>query len=66
MQEIGKKKKHAFPYRCIEIWNKLDAEVINARNIYGFKSKLDNSRFGDETVRAKLCSCMLQLGNYIH
>ena len=25
-------------------WNKLDAEVNNARNIYDFKSKLDNSK----------------------
>ena len=36
----------------IEAWNKLDAEIINARNIYDFKSKLDKSRFGDKTIRA--------------
>ena len=45
-------KKYSFPYRSIVAWNKLDAEVINARNIHEFKSKLDNSRFGDGTVRA--------------
>ena len=44
MQERPKK------CRSIEAWNKLDAEVINARNIYDFKSKLDNIRFGDGTV----------------
>ena len=44
--------KYSFPYRSIEAWNKLDAEVINARNIHNFRSKLDNSRFGDGTVRA--------------
>ena len=47
-----RQKKYSFPYRNIEAWNKLDAEVINARNIHDFKSKLDNSRFGDEIVRA--------------
>ena len=30
----------------------LDAEVIDATNIHDFKSKLDNSKFGDETVGA--------------
>ena len=37
-----KKKKYSFPYRSIETWNKLDAEVINTRNVHDFKSKLDN------------------------
>ena len=32
-----------------ETLNKLDAEVINVRNIHDFKSKLDNNRFGDGT-----------------
>ena len=36
----------------IEARNKLDAEIINARNIHDFKNKLDNSRFGDGVVRA--------------
>ena len=47
-----RQKRYSFPYRSIEAWNKLDTEVINARNIHEFKSKLDNSRFGDGTVRA--------------
>ena len=45
-------KKNSFPYRSTEVWNKLDAEIINARNIDYFKSKLDKGRFGDGTVRA--------------
>ena len=45
-------KKYSFPYRSIETWNKLNAEVINARSIHDFKNKLDNSRFGDGIVRA--------------
>ena len=36
-------KKYSFPYRSIEAWNKLDAEVINVRNIHDFKSTLDNT-----------------------
>ena len=43
-------KKYSFPYKSIEAWNKLDADVINVRNSHDFKSKLDNSRFGDGTV----------------
>ena len=52
-------KKYSCPYSSLETWNKLDAEVINARNIHDFKGKLDNSRFRDGTVRALLFSCML-------
>ena len=48
MQE--RHKKYSCPYRSIKVWNKLDAEVINARNIHDFKSKLENSKFGDGTV----------------
>ena len=33
-------KKYSFPYRSIEACNKVDAEVINGRNIHDFKSKL--------------------------
>ena len=47
----ARQKKYSFLYRSIEAWNKLDDEVINARNINDFKSKLVNSRFGDGTVR---------------
>ena len=48
MQETKNTASHI----SIEAWNKLVAEVINARNFHYFKSKLDNSRFGDRTVRA--------------
>jgi len=41
---------YSFPYRRIEIWNNLDAEVVHARNINEFKAKLDNKRYGDGTV----------------
>ena len=54
-----RRKKYSFPYIIIEAWNKLDAEAINARNIGDFKSKLNNSRFGDGTVPVKLVSCIL-------
>ena len=52
MQERQKKNTASHNYRSIEAWNKLDAEIINAINIYDLKNKLDNSRFGDETVQA--------------
>ena len=45
-----RQKNYSFPYRIIEAWNKLDAELINARIIHDFKSELDNSIFGDGTV----------------
>ena len=47
-------KKYSFPYRSIEALNKLDAKVINARNIHKLKNRLDNSRFGDRIVPALL------------
>ena len=57
-------KKYSFSYRSIEAWNKLDAEVTNARNIHDFKSKLDNSRFGDGPLRPKPFSCIIQQVKY--
>lgn len=45
-------KKYSFPYRSIERWNKLDKEVVNARNIHTFKERLDKSNFGDGSTRA--------------
>ena len=45
-------KKHSFPNRSLEIWNSLEEEVVGARNIHTFKSKLDESRYGDRTTRA--------------
>ena len=41
-EEICKRdiERYSFLYRSIEAWNKLDAEIINARNINDFKSKL--------------------------
>ena len=39
----GKKdvKKHSFPNRAIEGWNKLPAEVIEVKNIGDFKKRYD-------------------------
>ena len=45
-------KKHGFPYRCIDTWNGLEKDILNARNIHEFKDKLDNSRYRDRTQRA--------------
>ena len=46
----AKEKKYSFPYRSKEARSKLDAEVIDPRNVHDFKIKLDNSRFKDGTV----------------
>ena len=45
-------KKHSFPNRSLKIWNGLEKEVVGARNIHMFKSKLDVSRYGDRITRA--------------
>ena len=45
-------KKFSFPQRSIEVWNKLDTEIVQAKSISEFKAKLDKSRYGDGTVRA--------------
>lgn len=39
-------------------------EEVQARNIYDFKSRVDNSRYGDRTVQADLISFILQLGKH--
>ena len=65
MQE-RQKKNIASHNRSIEACNKLDAEVINARNIHDFKSKLNDSRFGDGTTSIILFLCTLELDKYTH
>ena len=50
MQE--RHKNYSFPYRSLEVLNKIGTEVVNAINIHDFRSKLDNSRFEYGTVRA--------------
>ena len=57
-------KKHSFPNRSLEIWNSLEEEVVGARNIHTFKSKLDEGRYRDRTTRALLNPCTLQVGKY--
>ena len=44
--------KHSFPNSSLEIWNGLREQVVGARNIHMFKSKLDVSRYGDRTTQA--------------
>jgi hypothetical protein len=34
--------KYIFPNRCIEIWNSLPADVVNAVSVRDFKRQLDN------------------------
>ena len=45
-------KKYSFPYRCVDIWNGLGREVVEAESVQSFKSKLDKRRYGDRTARA--------------
>lgn len=45
-------KKYSFPYRCVDEWNRLDREIVEAVSIQSFKEKLDKYRHGDRTVRA--------------
>lgn len=57
-------KEFNFTNRSTDIWNELEAEVIRVKNIHEFKTRLDKSRYGDNTVGAYLKSCILQLGKY--
>ena len=43
-------KKNSFPHRCVETWNKLDEEVIQAETLHAFKTKLDKRGYGEGTV----------------
>ena len=52
MSSMRQKGNYSMKTERISKRNKLNAEVINARNIHDFKTKLDNSRYGDGTVRA--------------
>ena len=45
-------KKDSFPYRCIDVWNGLDEEVVDAANVHTFKSRYDKCCYGDGTTRA--------------
>jgi len=45
-------KKFSSPSRSIDAWSGRDTEVVQARNIHDFKTKLDKSRYGDRTIRA--------------
>ena len=46
-------KKHSFPNRSLEACNDLKEGMVTAGyNIQKFKSKLDESRYGDRTTQA--------------
>ncbi len=45
-------KKKSFPQRCVEAWNGLGSEVVQAKTISAFKAKLDESGLKDGTARA--------------
>ena len=49
---LKKLKKDSFPYRCIDVWNELEEEVVDAKNVNIFKSRFDEYRYGDGTTRA--------------
>ncbi len=42
-------KRFSFAQRSIEVWNKLDAEIVQAENVSEFKAELDKSRYGNGT-----------------
>ena len=42
-------KKHSFPYRSIEMWNKLSEEVVCATSVSQMKEKFDKSGQRDRT-----------------
>ena len=44
-------KKFSFPARCIDVWNQLQEEVVEARTVSTFKGKLDKTRYRDRTPR---------------
>ncbi len=44
--------KNTFPQRCVEIWNGLGSEVVQAKTRSAFKSKLDQSSLKVGTARA--------------
>ncbi len=37
-------KRYSFPYRCVDEWNRLDREIIDAVSIHSFKEKIDKYR----------------------
>lgn len=57
-------KIYSFPYRCVDEWNRLDREVVEAEAVQSFKRKLDDSRQGERTVRALFISSTAQVGEH--
>ena len=45
-------KKYSFPHRSITVWNELDGEIVCAKTIHEFKTKLDERIYRDGTARA--------------
>ena len=38
-------KKYSFPQRSVDVWNGLSADVVSAKTISGFKTKVDKTRY---------------------
>ena len=43
-------KKYSFLQQCVEEWNALDENVVEAKTMHKFKERLDNCRYGDGTI----------------
>lgn len=42
---------NSFPHRVVDVWNGLDKEVVCAKTIHDFNTKLDKKRYRDRTMR---------------
>ena len=71
MEYLRDIKKYSFPYRCIDIWNGLGKETVQAKNIHEFKAKVDSTRYGTEPHKLSSPTVYhnevyIQLGKYTH
>ncbi len=44
-------KKNSFPQRCVEVWEGLEKEAVQAKTISEFKTKLDDCSNTNRTAR---------------
>ncbi len=44
-------KKYSFPQMCVDVWNGLEREVVQAGTISIFKAKLDENGWKDKTAQ---------------
>ena len=45
-------RKYSFPHRSVDVWNKLNSDVVNAACVSQMKERYDRSGQGDRTQRA--------------